>query len=133
MRKLLLLLIIWGMSLNSFSQMQISELTFVFEDQNTFTEQFQDKENSKQFSFLIEGITTILDAQALEQIVRNMRGVEEFKMEIITGTNQYNAKLKVYKYANGWWYWKTFMQKVGVPNFRIAAGTYNSETILTIN
>lgn len=132
MRKSLLLLMVWGISLNLFSQMQIPELTFVFDNQSAFTEQFLEKENSKVFTFQIEGITNALDEQALLHMVKQMRGVEEFVLEPSSVAGQYSAKLKVYKHASGWWYWKTFMQKTGVPHFKIGDSVYTADAISNI-
>jgi len=129
MKKLIVLSLISVFSLNLFSQMQISNLTFVFENQTAFTNQFNDKVHSKQFSFIVEGIATQTDAQALIHNVQEARGVEEFKLEPTSTAGQYSAMLKVYKYANGWWYWKTFMQKIGIPNFRIANQNYTATSI----
>jgi hypothetical protein len=127
MRNLLLILVL-GFSLNLFAQMQIPELKFVFESKTSFTEQFQDKQNSKQFSLTVEGISSQIDLQALIHMVKQTRGVEEFTVET-KDNGQIIAKLKVYRYATGWWYWKTFMQKSGVPTFQIENVNYNSSTI----
>jgi len=132
MRKLSLVLLIWGITANLFAQMQIPELTFIFNTQSEFTDHFSDKDHSKIFTFQVEGINNQLDAQALSHMVKEARGVEDFTLELTEQANVYQAKLKVYKYANGWWYWKTFMQKVGVPTFRIAGLNYSSESIVTI-
>jgi hypothetical protein len=133
MRKLVLLIVAVAISSSLFSQMQISNLSFVFESKSEFTEQFLAKEDSKQFNLQIEGITNLTDAQALEHMVKEMRGVEMFKMEPSGEENQYIGKLKVYKHASGWWYWKTFMEKVGVSNFRIENQVYTAEQIKDIN
>ena len=126
-----LLLLVMAMSLNLFSQMQIPELAFIFENKTAFTEQFLDKENPKVFNLTVEGINNAVDEQALLHTIEQMRGVESFKIES-SGANTYNAKLKVYRYATGWWYWETFMKKSGVTKFRIADNNYTSESIKNI-
>ena len=132
MKKLALLLLVTLLSLNLFSQMQIPNLVFVFQNQNVFTSQFADKDHSKQFSFSVEGLENQTDAQALIHNVEQARGVEEFKLEPTSTAGQYSAKLKVYKYANGWWYWKTFMQKTGIPIFRIENQNYTATSITNL-
>lgn len=131
MRNLLLILVL-GISTSLFSQMQISNLSFVFSDMNSFTEQHLDKNNSKEFTFEVVGITTQLDAQALVYMIKQTRGVEDFKIESSSVDGQYTAKLKVYKYATGFWYWKTFMEKAGIPKFTIESMDYNAEQISSI-
>ena len=131
MRKLVLFIVAVAFSSSLFSQMQISNLSFVFDSKSEFTEQFLAKEDSKQFNLQIEGITNSTDAQALEHMVKEMRGVEMFKME--PSGDQYIGKLKVYKHASGWWYWKTFMEKVGVTHFKIENQSYTAEQIKNIN
>lgn len=131
MRNLLLILVL-GISTSLFSQMQIANLSFVFDDINSFTEQQLDKDNSNNFTFEVLGITTQLDAQALVYMIKKTRGVEDFKMEASNVEGQYTAKLKVYKYATGFWYWKTFMEKAGIPKFTIASIDYNAEQISLI-
>jgi len=133
MKKLFFVLLVVVVNLNVFSQMQVSNLNFIFEQKTTFTEQFLDKENSKQFNLTIEGINSELNAQALVHMVKEMRGVEDFKLEISDVENIYNAKLKVYKYATGWWYWKNFMQKVGVSHFKIENISYTATQVAEIN
>ena len=131
MRKLIFFIVGIALSSSVFSQMHLSNLSFVFESKSEFTEQFLAKEDSKQFTFQIEGISNLTDAQALEHMVKEMRGVEMFKME--PSGDIYIAKLKVYKHASGWWYWKTFMDKVGVSTFKIENQVYTAEQIKDIN
>jgi len=131
MRNLLLLLVL-GLSTSLFSQMQISNLSFEFNDVNTFTEQQLDKNNSKEYTLEVKGITSAIDAQALIHTVSQTRGVESFEMVPSTIEGQYTATLKVYKYATGFWYWKTFMEKAGIPKFKIGSVEYTAAQISTI-
>ena len=131
MRKSVLLILVLGISLKLFSQMQIPALTFVFESKNAFTEQFMDKQNPKVLQLTVEGINNSVDKQALIHTVTQMRGVESFDIED-SGNNQYIAKIKVYRYATGWWYWETFMKNSGVRKFSIEGQIYSPESIKNI-
>jgi len=133
MKKIFLLIIAIAFSSSIFSQMHIDGLKFIFNQQSSFTTQFVDSDNSKELNFTIEGITNSTDIQALEHMVSQTRGVEEFTVEPTNNPNIYNANIKVYKHANGWWYWKTFMLKVGIPYFKIEGTSYTAEQIKNLN
>ena len=129
MKKILLLITAIAFSSSIFSQMHIEGLKFIFDQKSSFTSQFLEPNNSKEFTFTVEGINNSTDAQALEHMVSNARGVEEFSIQSTSVANKYNASIKVYKHANGWWYWKTFMLSVGIPYFKIEGTSYTAEQI----
>lgn len=127
-----LLTTILGLSSQLFSQINLPNVMFVFQNTTVFTEQFENKEDAKNFNFEITGLTNAADAQALSHFVSTMRGVESFQIEPSSQNDTYNAKLTVYKYASGFWYWKTFMEKTGVSKFKIDSKVYTSENIINV-
>jgi len=128
--KNILLLAVLSLSLNLFAQLQIPDLKFIFESKSDFTKQFTDKENSKAFTLKIEGVNSQDQIKMLQKTVSNARGVEFFNTELDDQGNL-NAKLTVYRYATGFWYWKSFMDITGVPIFTIEGVDYNKNTIST--
>lgn len=128
MKNLILLAVAVLITFNANAQVSQS-IILKFDSKSQFENQFTDKEHSKSFNCQVLGINSAIDEQVLIHYVTSARGVESFT--ITTNENgTKSAQLVVYRYATGWWYWQSFMDKTGIKTFRIAEQSFTKETII---
>ena len=108
------------MTIAAISQENYNNVVFKFNNKSEFTNQFQNKTDEKNYSFIISGLDSDKQTVKLQEAISNYRGVQRFTISGPNANNERNAELKLYKYADHWKYYEYLFSKNGIK--RIAIG-----------
>ncbi|MFH2141961.1 MAG: hypothetical protein ABIJ97_06035 [Bacteroidota bacterium] len=133
MKKVIFILMYLTVSLNLVSNAQDvskeNEILFVFENQETISNNFADKVNQKVIEFKIKGLSNQSEIDDLKTKILAQRGVIDFVIGNSTGNNEYSATITLYEYADHWMYYKFLFIHIGVNNVIIDNQIIESEKL----
>ncbi len=122
--KNLLLIVGLFIAFSAMSQESYNNVIFKFNNKSEFVNQFQNRTDEKNYSFVISGLDSDKQATKLQKAISSYRGVQSFTITESNANNERKAELKLYKYADHWKYYEYFFSKNGINKIIIGSREY---------